>query len=137
MIGIDTNVLVRYIAQDDPAQAHAATAFLEGELTPDRPGWISRVVLVELAWVLESVYDVPAARVAETLETLFCTDVLRIDDIGTAWQALVAYRQGFDFADALIVASSRNAGCNEVVTFDRSASRLDDARLLDASADKG
>jgi len=130
MIGIDTNVLVRYIVQDDPKQAATANHFLERSLSSAEPGWIAAIVLCELVWVLETAYGYARSPVATLLARLFEVDRFRVEAPSVAWRALEAYRGGADFADALIALANQDAGCDHTVTFDRAATRLKSMRLL-------
>src|SRR4051812_37519679 len=130
MIGIDTNVLVRYVVQDDAKQAAVANHFIESTLSDDEPGWIAAIVLCELVWVLEGVYGYARAPIAATLERLFEVDRLRVETPSLAWRALDAYRTGSDFADALIGLGNEHAGCDYTATFDRAASKLKQMRSL-------
>lgn len=132
MIGLDTNVLVRYIMQDDPAQARAAERFIERTLDADTPGFVNRIVLCELVWVLEDCYGRVRAEVAETLQRLFEIDRIRIETPDLAWRALDAYRDGIDFSDALIALVNIFNRCDHTVSFDRRAARLKQIKLLDA-----
>lgn len=123
MIGLDTNVLVRYIAQDDPLQSPLATRLMES-LTPDAPGYICLVSLVELAWVLTGCYASTRIEICEVLETLLRTKELVVADADTVWKALRNYREGkADFADCLIERSAVDAGCSHALTFDRNAAK--------------
>lgn len=122
MIGLDTNVLVRYFAQDDAKQSAKATALIES-LTDAQPGYLSHVVLIELVWVLQRCYDASREMVAETLERLLRTQGLVVQEAEQVWQALRVYRQGGDFADCLIARAAMAAGCDEVVTFDKRAAK--------------
>ena len=127
MIGLDTNILVRYLVEDDAKQASKAAHLIETRCTEDSPGFVNRVVLCELVWVLESAYDYPRATVAATLESLLRTAELEIDTAEAAWPALAVYRSsGVDFSDAFIGRLNRNAGCDATATFDKGAARLDD-----------
>jgi predicted nucleic-acid-binding protein len=127
VIGLDTNVLVRYLVEDDSAQSSKAAHLIETRCTEDAPGFVNRVVLCELVWVLESAYDYPRATVAATLESLLRTAELEVDAADAAWPALTAYRGGdVDFSDALIGRLNRNAGCDGTATFDKGAASLDD-----------
>lgn len=127
MIGLDTNILVRYLVKDDTVQASKAAQLIETRCTEDTPGFVNRVVLCELVWVLESAYDYPRATVAATLEILLRTAELKVDAADAAWSALTAYRGGgVDFPDALIGRLNRNAGCDATATFDKGAAKLDD-----------
>ena len=127
MIGLDTNILVRYLVEDDAAQASKAAHLIETRCTEDAPGFVNRVVLCELVWVLESAYDYPRATVAATLEGLLRTAELEVDASDAAWPALAAYRRGgVGFSDALIGRLNRTAGCDGTASFDKGAVRLDD-----------
>lgn len=130
MIGLDTNVLVRYLAQDDPAQTPLATRLIES-LTTDNPGFVSQVVLVETVWVLESCYAVEAARIAQVLETLLHVETLIVDEAEVVWRALRQFKQaGGDLADALVATLAQRAGCDTVYSFDRGAAERFDMTLL-------
>ena len=93
MIGIDTNVLVRHLVQDDPRQAHAATQVITKQCTRDNPGFINRIVLCELVWVLESAYGYSKDTIVNVLDRLLRTSQLRVEDAQTAW----TYRLDKDF----------------------------------------
>ncbi len=130
MIGLDTNVLVRYIAQDDPGQAAAATALIES-LSADAPGFVTLVSAVELVWVLKACYGANRDSIAEVLETLLRTKELIVERNDVVWQALRRYRDTqADFADCLIERCAHAAGCEYVVTFDRMAVRDAGMRLI-------
>jgi predicted nucleic-acid-binding protein len=124
VIGIDTNVLVRYIAQDDAAQARKATALIERECTESAPGFVGLVTLVELVWVAESCYAASRADVAQIVRRVLGTKQLVVQDAETAWQALRLFEGGrADFADHLIERSAAAAGCDRTATFDRDAAK--------------
>ncbi len=132
MIGLDTNILVRYLTQDHPVQARLATHLLEETLTSEEPGFVSLIVLVEVVWVLESCYDTSRAEIAGILERLLRVRQLRIQDAETAWQALRAFRSApGDFADCLIERIGHAGACSHTVTFDRAATRGAGMRLLE------
>ncbi len=125
MIGLDTNVLVRYLAQDDPAQPAKATALIERRLSEEEPGYVSLVAMVELAWVLERAYGLAGAEVAAAVERLLQASVLVIDHEQAVFTAMVSLKEGRgSFADALIAALGAEAGCAHTLTFDRKALRL-------------
>jgi predicted nucleic-acid-binding protein len=123
MIGIDTNVLARFLVQDDRDQAAKAARFIVHECSVESPGFINRIVLCELVWVLESAYDYPREKVALALEKILRTRQLKVEDPQEAWTAFREYQDGADFADALIAAVNRRLGCERTVTFDRRAAR--------------
>lgn len=131
MIGLDTNVLVRYIVRDDAHQTALATRLLERTLNAaERPGFIASIVLCELVWVLEGSYGYARAQIAETLQRLFEIDRFRFEAPELAWHALDDYRAGSDFADALLALVNEQAGCEYTASFDRKAVRLSQIRLL-------
>ncbi len=118
MIGLDTNVLVRYIMQDDVKQSPKANRLIDG-LTPEAPGFVPVVSIVELVWVLSSSYDLDRAQVAQALELLLRGKELVVDRAGLVLQAVARFRSGGgDFADCLIEGISRDAGCSATMTFD-------------------
>jgi len=123
MTGLDTNVLVRYIAQDDPRQSAQASALIEA-LTPDAPGFVTSVALVESSWVMEDLYAADRERLAEIVETLLQTDVLIVESAEQTWRALAGFRKGkADFADYLIARLGEARGCSQTFTFDKAAAR--------------
>lgn len=131
MIGIDTHVLVRYVAQDDAAQSAIATRFIEETLSREQPGHISLVAVAELVWVLRTRYDASRPEIARTLEVLLTAPRLRVQEEGAVWIAVDEYDAGnVDFADALIAALDRVHGCSHTVTFDRKATRITGMTLL-------
>jgi len=122
VIGLDTNVLVRYLTQDDPAQAALATRVMEKDLSAARPGFISTVVLVETAWVLERLYKATREEILEILSGFLGSPLIYIENRAAIVRALATARQHeTGFADAVIAASSLTAGCDAVLTFDRGA----------------
>ncbi len=125
MIGLDTNVLVRYIMQDDARQSALADRLIES-LSVEAPGFVSLVTVIELVWVLSSAYRLTDAKVAEGLETLLRTREILVDQAETVWKAVRDF-QGTraDFADCLIAQAGRMAGCETTMTFDREAAKLD------------
>jgi predicted nucleic-acid-binding protein len=125
MIGVDTNVLVRYLAQDDLIQSAKAMEFFERRLSPDTPGYISTVVIIETSWVLRRHYHWSGLELASILEKLLQADSLSVENEEQVSQAVKVLERGEgDFADALIGAAARGAGCSHVVSFDRKALRL-------------
>ncbi len=124
MIGLDTNILVRYLTQDDPQQAPQATRIFEETLTDDNPGFIGLVVLVETIWVLRRLYQASAEELRQTVSDLLGSRTIVVESRDAVAQAVArAENNGVDFADAIIVASALDAGCREVLSFDRGAVR--------------
>jgi predicted nucleic-acid-binding protein len=125
MIGLDTNVLVRYLTQDDPVQSRRARDILDRELTAGEAGFVSIVALVETAWVLERTYNFSDQEIAAAVESMLQADPLVIENEREAFTAMIALKEGRgSFADALIAELGARAGCAYTVTFDQKALRL-------------
>lgn len=122
MIGLDTNVLVRYLIKDEPIQAAAAAAVINS-FTEKQPGYLSLVTVVELYWVLTRAYGLTTERCADLMVGLLNSSELSVDHDSTVRQAVAKSRKGCDFADAIIAELGREAGCEYTLTFDRSAAR--------------
>ena len=123
MIGLDTNVLVRYIMQDDTRQSPLASKLVES-LTADAPGFVTLVSVVELVWVMESCYALERAQLGEALEGLLRTKEFVVERAETIWKAVRVFRDGSaDFADCLIERCAASAGCERTMTFDRNAAK--------------
>ena len=120
MIGLDTNVLVRYLTQDDLVQARRANAVVAAALEKGERCRLDSVVLCELVWVLRGAYGYDKATVVDTLERILMTAQFDIGDKDLVRRALEDHRLGpGDFADYLIGHSNREAGCASTATFDR------------------
>jgi predicted nucleic-acid-binding protein len=124
MIGLDTNVLLRYIVRDDAAQAKAASRLIEQRCSKERPGHVSHVVLAELAWVLGRGYGYAKAEVVKVLAAVLSSAELKVQEAAIVWAALRAFQSGqADFADCLIGAVNAECGCETTVTFDKRAAK--------------
>ena len=124
MIGIDTNVLVRYIAQDDATQSARATRLLEQECSPTTPGFIGLVVLLELVWVSESCYGASRAEITDIVRRILSIRQLVVQEAEIAWKALRLFESSMaDFADCLVERIAAAAGCTVVMTFDKAAAK--------------
>ena len=125
MIGLDTNVLVRYLTQDDPLQSPRATAIIERQLTELEPGFVNLVALVETVWVLRRAYGYSRDAAADEVERLLQIDSLVLSHQAEVFLAMRALKDGVaEFADALIGELNASAGCRHTLTFDRRALRL-------------
>ncbi len=129
MIGLDTNVVVRYITQDEPEQAARATELIEG-LTEEDQGFVSIVTLVEIYWVLRSAYKAGRTEAAKVIATLVDAEEIVVENSDTVRLALGRLDGTLDVADALISELGRAAGCTHTATFDQRASKLTRMRLL-------
>lgn len=131
MVGIDTNVLVRYLTQDDPKQSAIATRFIEDRLSAENPGFVSAVTLCEIARVLAMSYGADRKAIRKTVENLLATKQLVIERAELVWKALRASEGApADFSDALIGQLAIAHGAEKTVTFDRGAARLPGFELL-------
>ena len=125
MIGLDTNILVRYLTQDDPLQSPKATEIIERRLAEGTPGFVSIVAMVETVWVLDRAYGLPPYRIAAAVERMLQTDVLVIENEQEVFTAMIALKEGQgSFADSVIAALGVKAGCSCTLTFDHKAARL-------------
>jgi predicted nucleic-acid-binding protein len=123
MIGLDTNVLARYIMQDDAAQAKKATKLIES-LTLAEPGYVPLVAVVELFWVLSSVYELSRSQIVEAIDALIRAKQLVVEQKDQVVRALRVYGTSTaDFPDCLIERTAQAAGCERVMTFDVRASK--------------
>jgi len=130
MRALDTNVLVRYLAQDDARQSALATHLLEEQLSGADRGFVSLVVMLETVWVMESRYDASAAEVSDILDDLLQAPTLEVQDAAAVRDAVQRYRKGgVDLHDCLIVAlaAARKA---RVLTFDAKAAKRLGLELL-------
>lgn len=109
MIGLDTNILVRYLAQDDPIQSPVATRIIETQLTERRPGFLSLVTIAETVWVLDRIYGMSDREIALTLERILQADTLVVQNEQEVFTAMVALKTGAgSFSDAPIGALAGN-----------------------------
>ncbi|HET9410167.1 MAG TPA: type II toxin-antitoxin system VapC family toxin [Candidatus Sulfotelmatobacter sp.] len=121
MIGLDTNVIVRYLTHDDPVQTPVAIRFLNS-LSPASPGFLSLVALAELVWVLSSLYRCSKHEIEDALETLLRSEVLVLERSDIVWQALRKFRSSnAGFSDCLIACCGHAAECDYTATFDKRA----------------
>lgn len=124
MIGIDTNVLIRYLVQDDEFQAEIASEFIESKCTDDNPGFINHVVLCEVCWVLSGAYSQKRADIANVIDSLLQVRQFEVQESSVVWEALSDFRvSNADFSDHLIAYSNYHNGCAVTVTFDRKAAK--------------
>lgn len=128
MIALDTNILVRYFVADDPRQTALAKRLLEEELNPDQQGFVSLVVIAELAWVLRQVYRLSAEEVRQIARRLLNAVEIEIESADVLTIALG--RSHGDLADAIIHELGMRRGCESTMTFDRAFAELDGVELL-------
>lgn len=130
MTGLDTNVVIRFLMQDDPVQSQLATRLFDSFTAEDR-GFVSLVTLAETVWVLRSSYNANREHIQKVIGTLLRSRGLKVERSDLVWLALGAYSRGTaDFPDYLIERCSTSAGCNYSVTFDRDAVKSAGMKLL-------
>ena len=129
MIALDTNVVVRLLTNDDPSQAAEAARLVESE-----PVFLPLSVVLETEWVLRSVYDLGRETVANAFRSLLGIPSVAAEAVDRIGQALDWYEQGFDFADALHLASAAEAGAERIAAFDGRFLRLTNAKSLGVRA---
>jgi predicted nucleic-acid-binding protein len=131
MRGLDTNVVVRYLTQDDPAQAQKVTQVIEEGVVQGEVFYLTSIVLCELVWVLEDAYGYRRGDLQMVLDRILRTAQFRFDHKDQLWLALHDYRAGpADFSDYLIGRLGTQTGCTETLTFDTSLKNSAHFRLL-------
>lgn len=134
MVALDTNVIVRYIAQDDPVQSVAATRIFEEVITDKNHGFVSAIALCETIWVLSRAYGQPRDKLAEVIEVLLKANNLELEHRDLVWSVLDDYRTGqADFSDYLIARIGKANGASTTLSFDAKALR---SKNLFSSANK-
>jgi predicted nucleic-acid-binding protein len=122
MIGLDTNVVVRYLTQDDPVQSAIASKIIKTQLSEKNLGFISLAVVLEIVWVLKFSYGQSKDALINIIENLLTTKQFSIERADLVYLALKKYRVGTaDFSDALIQVLAENAGCEKTLSFDKKA----------------
>ena len=130
MIALDTNVLVRFLTQDEPSQVRVATDLIS-DLTEESPGFVCREVLVELVWVLERSYKFSRSDISGVLEGLLSASELVIEEADSIGSLLQLYEvKGFGFSDLMIRQTARRSGSSYLAAFDKKAALLDDVELV-------
>jgi len=131
MKALDTNVLIRYLVQDDKKQSAQASRFIECYCTEESPCFIGQITLCELAWVLESNYAQDRKSIANVIEKLIQISQLEIMEPSVVYKALRDYESSnADFSDHLIARVNEKNGCETTVTFDKKASKQVGFELL-------
>lgn len=124
MIGADTNILVRYLIQDDELQTTLANHFLEKTCSPQNPAFVTFITIAELFWVLRTGYKLDKALIIRTIETLLVGENIVFEDDTLIWKALYEYDKGSaDFTDYLIAQINQQHGCIYTATVDKKAGR--------------
>lgn len=120
MIGLDTNVLIRYLTRDDESQYRATMKLL---MRKSASFFVADLVLVEADWVLSSLYDWSRDEIADAFTRLLQVHNLQFEDEDRIRHSLAAVRRGADLSDELLIAMSRTHGCREFATFDSAVAK--------------
>ena len=130
MIALDTNVLVRFLTQDDDAQFQVAADLIEG-CTRDLPGYVCSEVMIELVWVLERAYKYSREEIADALLRIVTASQLSVENAQDIASIVNLYRdEGYDFADLMIRQAAQRTESRILKTFDQKLARLDGVELL-------
>lgn len=131
MKGLDTNVLIRYLVQDEPRQAYLASRFIEENCATEASCYINHIVLCELAWVLESNYMQGREEISAVIERLLLVSQIEIAEVEVVWRALADFRRSnAAFSDHLLGRSNQFMGCESTLTFDKKGSTHPGFQLL-------
>jgi len=125
MLGVDTNVLIRYLVRDDRPQYEKVRRLVDREVEKGEPPLVSLMVLLESEWVLRSRYELPKSEIVAAFSALLDTADLAFEDEPSIEQAIYLWKDSSaDFADCLINARNRRLGCRATATFDARALKL-------------
>ena len=131
MIGIDTNILVRYITQDDELQSGIATEFIENYCSNGNKIFVNHLVICELVWVLKKCYKLSKPKTINVIEHILQISQFSIEKAQVIWQALTDYKKGSaDFADYVVGRTNISHKCDETITFDKKAGKSKGFSLL-------
>ena len=131
MIGIDTNVLLRLLVRDHEEQVRIVEHFVSTRFSKDDPGYVSRVVIAETAWVLKDVYGYGRMQIAAAIRAVMHVSELQMESADEIEEAIVVFEQSSaGFTDCLLARTNAAVGCDHTVTFDRKAAKLQGFKLL-------
>ncbi len=131
MIGLDTNILIRHLTQDDVVQATKVSRLLSEKTREGESFFINRIVLCELVWVLESAYGYSKTQIIEVMEKILITKQFEFEDSDLVWFALTQFRKSkADFSDLLIGLKNRGVECRTTLTLDKSLKGIETFELV-------
>jgi predicted nucleic-acid-binding protein len=125
MKAIDTNILIRFLIGDDELQAKKVYTIFKKAESEKKELFVPLLVILEMVWILESVYDIPRAKILDSINDLLLMPIFKFDQLSTL-QQFVHSAQGnkYDLSDLLIAHSAKMNGCETVITFDKKASKF-------------
>jgi predicted nucleic-acid-binding protein len=131
MIGIDTNVLLRLLVRDHDAQVRAAERFIVTHCSKADPGFVSRIVIAEIAWALKRFYGYERREIAAAIRALLNVAEFEIESADEMHAAIADFEgSSAGFADCLLARTNASTGCDYTITFDRKAAKLTGFKLL-------
>jgi predicted nucleic-acid-binding protein len=131
LIGLDTNLVLRYLLQDDPRQSRQVNELVDHRLSETDRGFINLATVLEIVWVLRSYFQRTPAEIAAHVEHLLVVDSFEVQNEQQVFEAAYALKHATgEFEDALIGALNAWAGCSHTFTFDKKAARIDHFKLL-------
>ena len=131
MIGIDTNILIRYLTQDDKEQATLAEKIINKHISKSQSIFINNIVMCELVWVLARGYKYKKEQIVSVVQQILSTVEFSFEKQNILWETLEEYEQkNLDFSDALIARLNQTYSCETTFTFDESASKCSEFELL-------
>ena len=134
MIGIDANVLLRLLVRDHDGQLKSAERFVDAHCSSDDPGYVSRIVVAETAWVLKDVYDYDRSQIASAVRGILNVSQFEIESADEVHAAVTDFEKfPAGFTDCLLARTNASAGCDYTITFDRKAAKLAGFELLKSS----
>jgi predicted nucleic-acid-binding protein len=129
--GLDTNIILRYLLQDDPKQTKLVNQIVDHQLNEQNPGFINLATVLEIVWVLRSLFKRDPSEIALHIESLLAVDSFEVQNEQQVFEAAFALKRGVgEFEDALIGALNAWAGCSRTWTFDQKATRLPYFQLI-------
>ena len=132
MIGIDTNILVRYFTQDNLEQAQIVEQVISSYATSPNSLFINNIVMCELIWVLERGYKYSKEAIGAVIKQMLSTEEFAFENQELLWLALSQYTQNkLDFSDALIGEINKEFGCSKTLTFDQAAMKANNFKLAE------
>jgi predicted nucleic-acid-binding protein len=131
MKALDTNILARYLREDDPVQSKRAAHVIQRAVRQNEPLYLNHVVLCELVWILSAVYEHRKEEITTVIEALLLTGHFQLEDKSSVEAALEDYkRSNADFSDCLIGRRNRAAGSESTLTFDRGLKSIDTFEVM-------
>jgi predicted nucleic-acid-binding protein len=132
MIGIDTNILIRYFTQDNLEQAQIVEQIIDNYANSPNSMFVNNIVMCELIWVLERGYKYSKEEIGQVIKQMLSTEEFAFENQELLWLALNQYIQNkLDFSDALIGELNIEFGCSETLTFDQAAIKANNFKLAE------